>query len=95
MRDFLEELAVVLSQSTRTTLALVLAFVLPLLILIFGDYMTTPDTTVTPDNLQLLQQAALQALYWRYIAAAVVTFFSFLGVAIRSYQRDRRRLFFL
>lgn len=95
MRDFLEELAVVLSQSTRTTLALVLAFVLPLLILIFGDYMTTPGTTVAPDNLQLLQQAAMKAIYWRYIAAAMVTLFSFMGVAIRCYQRDRRRLLYL
>lgn len=95
MPEFLEEFLVVLSHSTRTVVAIVLSVAFPALILMLGDFMTTGAATVTPDPLQPLLQAVQHALYWRYVAAAVVSFFSFVGVAISCYNKDRKRLFHL
>lgn len=95
MPEFLEEFLIVLSHSTRTVVAIVLSVAFPALTLMLGDFMTTDDATVTPDPLQPLLQAVQHALYWRYVAAAVVSFFSFVGIAISCYSKDRKRLLHL
>ena len=90
MRDWLEEIWIVVSHSTKTQLALALA------IIFFAGFMLAGQMLV--DRIELhgvmapLTDVIRERLLHRYHKAAWIALVGFLLLAGRLYRKDRRRL---
>lgn len=90
MRDWLEEIGMAISHSTKTQLALALA------VFSFVGFMLVGQLLV--DRIELhgvmapLTDVLRERLLHRYHKAASIAFVSFLLLAVRLYRKDRRRL---
>ncbi len=90
MRDWLEEILMVLSHSTRTQLALACAFIFFFGFLLLGQALVGRVEFHGP--LAPLTDVIRDALLHRYDKAAWIALGSFLLLAIKLYRKDRRRL---
>lgn len=85
-----QEFLFVLAHSKRTQLALVLAVIFPLGVLLLGEYMVGRIAFSGP--LAPMTEVVRETLSHRYDKAALVCLLGFLGLAVKSYLRARKRL---
>lgn len=91
MRDALAEFLVVLAHSTRTQLALLFGLAFFLGTMAAGYYFSShvePHGILAP-----LTDAIREKIAHRYDKVAWAILFSFLVLATRCYQKDRKRFF--
>jgi hypothetical protein len=79
-----------LESSPKTQVALALAFLVPAVILIVGDYATRTLTFAEP--LTPLADPVREAILHHYLEAAVASFLAFLTLAVKTYAWARKRL---
>jgi hypothetical protein len=89
-REKLEEWGFVLGASKRTQLCLVLGAVVPLLLLLVGDYFISRVDLAPP--LGPLSGAVQEALFHRYAEGAITIFLGFMSAAATCFEKTRRRL---
>lgn len=85
-----QELLFVLAYSKGTQLALVLAVLSPLAAWLLGEYMVS--RIAFSGALAPLTEVVRDTLSQRYDKAALLCLFGFLGLAVKSYLRARKRL---
>lgn len=85
-----QEFIFVLAYSKRTQLALVLAVLFPLGVWLLGEYMVSRIVFSGP--LASMTELVRETLSHRYDKAALLCLFGFLGLAVKSYLRARKRL---
>jgi hypothetical protein len=81
----------VLEASPKTQLCLLLALLFPTGILVAGIYFTDGISFDPP--LSALSGPVREAVLHRYLEAAMLSFFGFLGAAGVQFKKTRRRLF--
>jgi len=89
MPNWLLEFLSVLSFSKKTQWSIILAFVSFIGIHLLGDYMISNFELNGP--MKGFQDVIARKIAKRYDKIAVVSFFSFLVVAYRSYKKDKKR----
>lgn len=89
MPNWLLEFLSVLSFSKKTQWAIILAFVSFICIHLLGDYIISNFELNGP--MKGFQDIIARKIAKRYDKIALVSFFSFLVVAYRSYKKDRKR----
>lgn len=88
MRDWIVEFFMVLSRSTKTQLALLLAVIAPLSVLMLG--MSQVGQIEFHGPLASLTDPVRELLMHRYDKAAWLVLGIFLFAALKFYKRDRR-----
>jgi hypothetical protein len=86
----LEEVLLIVAHSRKTQVALTLAFVFPICIWLLGEYMVGGIQFTGP--MSPLTDFVRDELMHRYDKVALTAFIGFLGAALASYRRDRRRI---
>ena len=90
MPNWFVEFLYVLALSKRTQWALIFGVLIPVVILIFGQYMT--------NNFELFglmkqfEDIIVDKILRKYDKVALVAFISFLGLAIKFYLKDKDRV---
>jgi hypothetical protein len=87
----IQEFLIVLAYSKRTQFALFFAVFSALVIWLAGEYFVGRVSFVGP--LAPLTEVVREKLFHHYDKAALVSLASFLGLAVKLYIRDRKRLF--
>lgn len=90
MRDWFEEIWIVVSHSTKTQLALALAVIFFVGFMLIGQMLV--DRIELHGVMTPLTDVIRERLLHRYHKAAWIALASFLLLAVRLYQKDRRRL---
>lgn len=91
MSDWIMEFLMVLSRSTRTQVALLLAVIAPLSLLMLG--LSQVGQIEFHGPLALLTDPVRELLMRRYDKAAWLAFGTFLWAALKFYKRDRRNYY--
>lgn len=91
MKDWFNDLLIVLTYSKRTQLAIVLGIVGYFLILVWGHYQLS-DFELS-GSMSSFSELIKQKLLQRYDKVALGCLVSFWGTAIVFYKKDRKRLF--
>lgn len=88
--NWLDEVLLVLAYSARTQIAIVMGVIVSCTILIYGHFAV--EQFELTGLLAPLTEIIRPYFDHRYDALALGSFFSFMGVAIKTYQKDRKRL---
>ena len=91
INDWIEEFLFILSKSRKTQLALFFSFFSFVLILFIGHYQLSNLELSGP--LKGLKNTIINVLSGRYEKLAFISLFSFLVIAYRNYQKDKKKFF--